>query len=164
MVCIWGEPEMTARRLVDGWVLTGDVGTLDANGYLYLHDRKDDLIISGGYNIWPAELETAIIGLSGVREVAVFGVPHDTWGETPMALVVCEPGATLSEADVVNRCVVALGSYKKPTVVKLLDAPLERTPLGKVSRKVLRAPFWGDHDGGDSLAGRARFHHRQHIR
>jgi acyl-CoA synthetase (AMP-forming)/AMP-acid ligase II len=142
MICVWGEPDLTARRLVDGWVLTGDIGKLDCNGYLYLQDRKDDLIISGGYNIWPAELENAIIDLSGVREVAVFGVPHDIWGETPMALVVREPGAVLSEADIVDRCVLALGSYKKPTIVKLLDQPLERTPLGKVSRKALRAPFW----------------------
>jgi acyl-CoA synthetase (AMP-forming)/AMP-acid ligase II len=87
--------------------------------------------------------------LDGVREVAVFGVPHRTWGETPMALVVRDPGATVSAADVVERCVVALGSYKKPTVVKLLDEPLERTPLGKISRKVLREPFWGAHDGAD---------------
>jgi acyl-CoA synthetase (AMP-forming)/AMP-acid ligase II len=145
MVCIWGEPDMTAERLVDGWVLTGDIGTLDENGYLYLQDRKDDLIISGGYNIWPAELENAIIALDGVREVAVFGVPHRTWGETPMALVVRDPGAAISAADVVERCVVALGSYKKPTIVTLLDEPLERTPLGKISRKLLREPFWDAH-------------------
>jgi len=156
MVCIWGEPEMTAERLVDGWVLTGDIGKLDANGYLYLQDRKDDLIISGGYNIWPAELETAIVGMSGVRECAVFGVPHDTWGETPMALVVRDPGATLSESDVVERCVVELGSYKKPTVVTLLDEPIERTPLGKISRKALREPFWAVHDGGDPSPAASR--------
>jgi acyl-CoA synthetase (AMP-forming)/AMP-acid ligase II len=150
MVCIWGEPEMTAERLVDGWVLTGDIGTVDANGYLYLEDRKDDLIISGGFNIWPAELETAIIGMAGVREVAVFGVPHGTWGETPMAMVVREPGAAVLEADVVDRCVVALGSYKKPTVVEVMDTPLPRTPLGKVSRKALRARFWVDHGEVDA--------------
>jgi acyl-CoA synthetase (AMP-forming)/AMP-acid ligase II len=150
MTCIWGDADMTARRLVDGWVLTGDIGKLDENGFLYLQDRKDDLIISGGYNIWPAELETAIMGLPGVREVAVFAVPHGTWGETPMALVVREPGATLTEADIVGRCVLALGSYKKPTAVRLLDAPLDRTPLGKISRKALRAPFWADASSGPS--------------
>jgi acyl-CoA synthetase (AMP-forming)/AMP-acid ligase II len=154
MTCIWGEADMTARRLVDGWVLTGDIGKLDGNGFLYLQDRKDDLIISGGYNIWPAELETAIMGLPGVREVAVFAVPHSTWGETPMALVVREPGATLTEADIVGRCVLALGSYKKPTAVRLLDAPLARTPLGKISRKALRAPFWADSPGGPSTSSK----------
>lgn len=163
MVCIWGEPEMTARRLVDGWVLTGDIGMLDANGFLYLQDRKDDLIISGGYNIWPAELETAIMALPGVREVAVFGVPHETWGETPMALVVREAGATMSEAEIVKCCVIALGSYKKPTVVELLDEPLQRTPLGKVSRKALRAPFWSDHESSKSSTNTS-FHPDQQNR
>jgi acyl-CoA synthetase (AMP-forming)/AMP-acid ligase II len=142
MVCIWGEPELTSQRLVDGWVLTGNVGTLDRNGFLYLLDSKDDMIISGGFNIWPAELEIVIAALRGVREVAVFGVPHPRWGETAMALVVVEEGAAITEDDVAAVCRERLGSYKKPTVVRLSADPLPRTPLGKISRKALREPYW----------------------
>jgi acyl-CoA synthetase (AMP-forming)/AMP-acid ligase II len=142
MVCIWGDPRLTAQRLVDGWVLTGDIGRLDANGFLYLQDRKDDMIISGGFNIWPAELENVIAALPGVREVAVFGVPHPRWGETPVAQVVLEDGAAVTEQDVVEACRQRLGSYKKPASVLLSAQPLARTPLGKVSRKLLREPYW----------------------
>ena len=145
MVCIWQDEELTSRRLVDGWVLTGDIGRLDRNGFLYLLDRKDDMIISGGFNIWPAELENVILTLPGVREAVVFGVPHEKWGETPLALVVREPGADLTELDVVECCRTRLGSYKKPTTVRILDDPLARTPLGKISRTLLREPFWVDH-------------------
>ena len=142
MVCIWGDQELTSQRLVDGWMLTGDVGTLDRNGFLYLLDRKDDMIISGGFNIWPAELEIVIASLPGVREVAVFGVPHARWGETAMALVCLEEEANVTEDDVVQVCRERLGSYKKPTTVRLSTEPLPRTPLGKISRKILREPYW----------------------
>jgi acyl-CoA synthetase (AMP-forming)/AMP-acid ligase II len=142
MVCIWGDPELTSQRLVDGWVLTGDIGSLDRNGFLYLLDRKDDMIISGGFNIWPAELEVVIADLPGVREVAVFGVPHPRWGETAMALVTVQEGAALTEDDITAACRQRLGSYKKPTAVRLSAEPLPRTPLGKISRKALREPYW----------------------
>ena len=144
MVCIWGDEEMTAKRLVDGWILTGDIGSLDANGFLYLHDRKDELIISGGFNIWPAELENVIIDLPSVREVAVFGIPSERWGETPMAMVVVSDGSILTEAEVIETCTVRLGSYKKPTRVEIRRETLPRTAVGKVSRKMLRDPYWGD--------------------
>lgn len=144
MTEIWGDPEMTAERLVDGWVLTGDIGRIDENGFLYLHDRKNELIISGGFNIWPAELENVIRELPGVEEVAVFGIPSERWGETPMAMVVLAPGSPVTEEDVIESCRVRLGSYKKPTAVELRTDGLPRTPLGKISRKQLRAPYWAD--------------------
>jgi acyl-CoA synthetase (AMP-forming)/AMP-acid ligase II len=144
MVGVWGDPEATARRLVDGWILTGDIGRLDANGFLYLQDRKDDMLISGGFNIWPAELETVIAEIPGVREVAVFGVPHERWGETPVALVVRDPDRPVSEADVVEACRTRLGSYKKPAAVQVVTEPLMRTPLGKISRSLLRRQFLGE--------------------
>ncbi|HEX5118081.1 MAG TPA: AMP-binding protein [Pseudonocardiaceae bacterium] len=150
MVCIWGEPEMTARRVVDGWVLTGDIGRFDDNGFLYLQDRKDDMIISGGFNIWPAELEHVIIELPGVREVSVFGVPDERWGETPLALVVVDPERPVTPETVVAACVRRLGSYKKPGRVRITTEPLPRTPLGKISRKLLREPYWA---GRDSRVG-----------
>lgn len=139
---IWGEPEMTARRLVDGWVLSGDVGYIDENNYLYLVDRKDDMIISGGFNIWPAELEIAIASHPAVREVAVVAAPHDRWGETPVAIVVVQEGHALTEKDVVDLCAAKLGGYKKPSRVLLQTEPLLRTPVGKIPRKQLRERFW----------------------
>jgi acyl-CoA synthetase (AMP-forming)/AMP-acid ligase II len=139
---IWGEPQMTAERVVDGWVLTGDIGRLDQNGYLYLVDRKDDLIISGGFNIWPAELEIAIASIVEVREVVVVAAPHPRWGETPVAIVVLHPGAQTSEADVIQRCVDRLGGYKKPSRVIFQSDPLPRSPVGKFSRKLIRETFW----------------------
>jgi acyl-CoA synthetase (AMP-forming)/AMP-acid ligase II len=152
MVCIWGEPELTAQRLVDGWVLTGDIGRFDENGYVYLQDRKDDMIISGGFNIWPAELEQVIGDLPGVREVSVFGIPDDRWGETPMAIVVLDEEGAVDETAVIETCRKRLGSYKKPGRVQFSTDPLARTPLGKVSRKLLREPYWA---GRDSRIGSA---------
>lgn len=142
MQCIWNEPEMTAQRLVDGWVLTGDVGRLDEHGYLYLVDRKDDMIISGGFNIWPAELEVVIADIPEVREVAVVRAPHPRWGETPAAIVVLHEGTELSEAAVIELCAERLGPLKRPTRVVFRTESLPRTPVGKVQRRLLRDEFW----------------------
>jgi acyl-CoA synthetase (AMP-forming)/AMP-acid ligase II len=142
MTGIWGDGDMTSRRLVDGWVLTGDVGRLDHNGYLYIVDRVDDMIVSGGFNIWPAELEQAIETIEGVREVVVFGVPHSKWGEAPHAVVVRRQGAALDERTIIETCANKLGSYKKPHSVELRDDPLPRSVVGKIQRKVLREPYW----------------------
>lgn len=139
---IWGEPEMTAQRLVDGWVLSGDVGYIDENNYLYLVDRKDDMIISGGFNIWPAELEIVISAHPAVREVAVVAAPHERWGETPAAIVVLHEGQSLSEQEVIALCAEKLGGYKKPSVVLIKHELLPRTPAGKIPRKQLREGFW----------------------
>lgn len=144
---IWNEPELTAQRIVDGWILTGDIGYLDQNGYLYLVDRKDDLIISGGFNIWPAELEIAIASHPNVREVVVVSAPHERFGETPAAIVVLHEGKTLKEEDVVTLCAEKLGGYKRPGVVVLQYEPLPRTPVGKFPRKTIRERFWGSEKG-----------------
>lgn len=141
---ILNEPELTRQRLVDGWVLSGDVGKIDENGYVYLTDRKDDMIISGGFNIWPAELENVISNLPGVREVAVVAAPHERWGEAPVAVVVLNDGAQVSEGDIVDACKVQLGSYKRPSLVILQQEPLPRTPVGKIQRKTVRNQFWND--------------------
>ncbi len=138
----WGNPEATAQRIVNGWIKTGDLGKLDPNGYLYIVDRADDMIISGGYNIWPAELENVIAGHADVIEVAVFGIPHQRWGETPFAVCVVKPGASLNEAQVIELVSAELGSYKKPGGVKITHEPLPKSPVGKVKRKDLREPYW----------------------
>ena len=142
----WGDPELSATRVIDGWVLTGDIGRLDVNGYLYVLDRADDMIISGGFNIWPAELETVLADHPAVIEAAVFGVPDARWGETPVAHVcVADPGA-VTEAELIALCADRLGSYKKPSSVVLTTEPLPKSPVGKIQRKVLREPYWAGHD------------------
>lgn len=142
MTGVWGDPDLTARRLRDGWVLTGDIGRLDEHGYLYVVDRVDDMIVSGGFNIWPAELEQAIQTLAQVREAVVFGIPDQRWGEAPLALVVKREGTDLTEDTVIETCRLVLGSYKKPTKVVITLDPLPRSPVGKIQRKVLREPYW----------------------
>jgi acyl-CoA synthetase (AMP-forming)/AMP-acid ligase II len=145
MTGFWNDPEGTRERMVDGWVLTGDIGMIDKNGYLYLLDRAADMIISGGFNIWPTELENAIATHPAVMEVAVFGIPDPRWGETPCAVVVPKSGRTIDVAEVVQLCAEQLGSYKKPGRVVVRDEPLPKTPVGKIKRRQLREPFWIGH-------------------
>jgi acyl-CoA synthetase (AMP-forming)/AMP-acid ligase II len=142
----WGDEALTRTRLIDGWVHTGDIGKLDGNGYLYVLDRADDMIVSGGYNIWPAELETVIADHPEVIEVAVFAIPDPRWGETPMAVVYTTESATVSEADIVELCASRLGSYKKPSRVDFTTEPLPKSVVGKLQRKTLREPHWQGHD------------------
>jgi acyl-CoA synthetase (AMP-forming)/AMP-acid ligase II len=146
MIGFWGDEAATRERLVNGFVLTGDMGRMDANGYVYVLDRKDDMIISGGYNIWPAELENAIMGHPAVLEVAVFGVPDERWGETPLAVCCTNGAAQVSEAEIIALCHTRLGSYKKPSRVVFQGEPLPHTPVGKLARKVLREPYWAGID------------------
>ncbi len=146
MVGFWENAEATAERVVRGWVKTGDMGRLDENGYLYIVDRADDMIISGGYNIWPMELENVISDHPEIIEVAVFGVPHAKWGESPFAVCVIADGASVSEGEVIELCSERLGSYKKPSGVSFQTEPLPKSPVGKVKRKYLREPFWEGHD------------------
>lgn len=140
----WDDPAGTEQRIRDGWVLTGDIGQLDENGYLYILDRKDDVIISGGVNIWPAELENVIAAHPEVLEVAVFGVPSERWGETPAAVCTVEPDSAVTERDIIDLCVRELGSYRKPTVVTLQTDPLPKSPVGKLQRRVLSEGYWRD--------------------
>lgn len=146
MTGFWNNPEATAERIVDGWIKTGDIGRIDSNGYLYLLDRSDDKIVSGGYNIFPSELENVIAFHEDVLEVAVVGIPHPKWGETPLAICSVKPDAKVTEQEIVNLVVKELGSYKKPGRVELRNEPLPRTAVGKVRRKALREPFWEGHD------------------
>lgn len=146
MTAFWNNPEATKERIVDGWIKTGDIGRIDRNGYLYLVDRADDMIISGGYNIWPTELENVIANHPEVLEVAVFGVPHEKWGETPFAICVVAEGARVTEAEIVQMVAESLGSYKKPGGVQIRTEPLLKTPVGKIKRKAMREPYWAGRD------------------
>jgi acyl-CoA synthetase (AMP-forming)/AMP-acid ligase II len=142
MVGFWENDEATKERLVNGFVLTGDIGRLDERGYLYILDRKDDMIVSGGFNIYPAELENVIMDHPAVIEAAVFGIPSERWGETPCAVVTVESLGAITEEDVIELCRQRLGSYKKPSSVVIQTESLPRTPVGKLARKVLREPYW----------------------
>jgi long-chain acyl-CoA synthetase len=145
MAGYWNQPEETARTLVDdGWLRTGDAGYLDDDGYLYIHDRVKDMIISGGENVYPAEVENRLMAHPEIADVAVIGVPHDRWGETPKALVVRAAGSSLSEADVIAWARDGLAHYKCPTSVEWRDE-LPRNPSGKLLKTVLREPFWAGH-------------------
>jgi acyl-CoA synthetase (AMP-forming)/AMP-acid ligase II len=125
---------------VDGWFRTGDVGRIDDAGYVYIEDRSKDVIVSGGMNVYPAEVEMALATLPGVVECAVFAVSDDRWGETVAAAVVVTPGSGLADATIVDHVRARLASYKKPTRVFFLDA-LPRNASMKVQKRVLRAMF-----------------------
>lgn len=146
MTAFWNNPEATAERIVDGWIKTGDIGRIDRNGYVYLVDRATDMIISGGYNIWPLDLERVIASHPEIVEVAVFGVPHPKWGETPLAVCVVRHGHRVTEAELIRQVANELGSYMKPSKVIFQTEPLLRSAVGKVDRKKLRDPYWQGSD------------------
>jgi acyl-CoA synthetase (AMP-forming)/AMP-acid ligase II len=138
----WNKPEETAKTLTDeGWLRTGDAAYQDEEGYFYLFDRYKDMLVSGGENVYPAEVENVLYKHLGIDQVAVIGVPHERWGETPKAIVVPEPGARPTEQEVIDFAREHLARYKCPTSVEFVDA-LPRSASGKVLKKDLRAPYW----------------------
>lgn len=146
MLGYWNRPEETTKTIVqDGWLRTGDVGYLDADGYLYIHDRVKDMIVSGGENIYPAEVENVLMGHPAVADCAVIGVPDDRWGETPKALVVRADGAAVDAEELIAFCRDKLARYKCPTTVEFIEA-VPRNPTGKILKKDLRAPYWVGRD------------------
>lgn len=138
----WNRPEATEETIdADGWLRTGDAGYLDEDGYLYIQDRVKDMIISGGENVYPAEVENALYAHPKVADVAVIGIPSDKWGEEVKACVVVKEGEELSEAEVIAHAREHIAGYKCPKSVDFIDA-LPRNPSGKILRKDLRAPYW----------------------
>jgi fatty-acyl-CoA synthase len=137
-----GLPDKTAETLRDGWLHTGDLGYADADGYVYLLDRKHDMIITGGLNVYSTEVENVLAQHSGVAQVAVVGIPHPDWGEAVVAFVIPAPGTELDEADLAARCKAELTSYKRPKAFRSLDE-LPTTVYGKVDKKALRAAWPG---------------------
>ncbi len=139
-------PEATADAITDdGWLRTGDAAYTDADGYLFLFDRFKDMIVSGGENVYPAEVENVLYDHPCIAEVAVIGVPDEKWGETVKAAVVPTAGATVELDDVVELCRSRLAGFKCPTSVDIVDA-LPRNASGKVLKTELRAPYWTGHD------------------
>jgi acyl-CoA synthetase (AMP-forming)/AMP-acid ligase II len=143
MAGLWEDPDRTAERMTErGEVRTRDMGYLDQDGFLFLADRKEDLIISGGFNVWPAEIEDALMMHDAVLEAAVVGVPDPKWGETPKAVVVLRDGHSAGEDELIAYCRDRLGGVKKPTEVVFRDRPLEKTAAGKIQRRALREEYW----------------------
>ena len=142
----WGKPEATAATITpDGWLRSGDGGHIDADGYVYVTDRIKDMIISGGENIYPAEIERVLAEHPALQDVAVIGVPDDRWGEVPKAVVVPKPGATVDVDELLAWCRERLASFKCPKTVDVL-AELPRNPTGKILKKDLRKPYWAGRD------------------
>jgi long-chain acyl-CoA synthetase len=142
MAGYWHLPDQTAEAVrPGGWLRTGDAGYRDEDGYFYIHDRVKDMIVSGAENIYPAEVENVMMAHPGVADVAVIGVPHDRWGETPKAMVVRAPGSEVTEEELIAWCRDRLARFKCPTSIEWLDE-LPRNPSGKVLKKDLRAPYW----------------------
>ena len=134
----WKKPEESAQTIVDGWLHSGDMGYLDEEGYLYLVDRKKDMYISGGENVYPAEVEDVIMGFPGVADVGVIGIPDERWGEVGMAAVVRTPNAEVTAEKIIEQCQRKLAKYKIPKQVVFIDQ-LPRTLTGKILKKDLRA-------------------------
>ena len=142
----WRDPEATAATIdKDGWLMTGDGGFLDVDGYLYIKDRIKDVIISGGENIYPTEVENAIYGHPGIADVAVIGVPDEKWGEAVKAIVVSKPEAHLSSEDVITFARTRIAAFKAPKSVDFVNA-LPRNAAGKVLRRLLREPYWASRE------------------
>jgi fatty-acyl-CoA synthase len=133
----WKDPEATAAAFRGGWFHTGDIGRLDADGFLYIADRKKDMIISGGENIASPEVERVLYEHSAVLEASVVGYPDARWGEVPMAFVVLRPGARAAAEELVEFCRARLARFKVPRAVRFIEA-LPRNPSGKVLKRVLR--------------------------
>jgi fatty-acyl-CoA synthase len=136
----WNQPRLSAEAFVDGWFKTGDVARRDEEGFYYLVDRKKDMYISGGENVYPAEVEAVISEIDEVAEVAVIGVPDERWGEVGCAYVVVAKGRSLAPEAIVRHCETRLAKYKTPKSVVITDA-IPRTASGKVQKHLLKPKF-----------------------
>lgn len=145
----WKNPAATADSFADGWYYTGDLATIDEAGYVYISDRRSDLIVSGGINIYPREVESVLARMPGVREVAVVGAPHEKWGQSVVAVMVREPGSFVTEESVITYARASMASFKKPTRVVFVDE-LPKTPSEKIRRHDVRRLVQGHPEGAQA--------------
>jgi fatty-acyl-CoA synthase len=138
----WNNPDATKKSFTDGWLHTGDAARLDDEGFVYIVDRWKDMYISGGENVYPAEVENVLFQLPQVADAAIIGVPNERWGEVGMAIIVRKPDQPLAEGDVIQHCLGRLAKFKVPQSVAFVDA-LPRNATGKVLKRELRARFVG---------------------
>ena len=141
MLGYWNRPEETAKTIRDGWLYTGDAGFMDEDGYLFIHDRVKDMIISGGENVYPAEVENALADHPAISEVAVIGIPDEKWGEAVKAVVVLRPDMALDESELIAWCRERIAAFKTPKSVDFA-ASLPRNASGKLLKRELRAAYW----------------------
>jgi long-chain acyl-CoA synthetase len=138
----WNNPQETALAFRDGLFRTGDLGYQDAAGYFYILDRLKDMIVTGGENVYSAEVEAVIYEHAAVREAAVFGIPDPQWGEIVMACVMLKPGITLTVDDLIAHCRRTLANYKVPRRIEFSETELPKSGSGKVLKRILRERFW----------------------
>ena len=144
MIGYYKNPDLTAEVITkDGWIRTGDVGYLDQDGFLFLVDRSKDMIISGGENIYPSEIENVLYQHPAVNECAVFGIPDDYWGELPAAHVVLEAGREADEQELIDFCREHVARHKRPRMIKFVDE-LPKTAVGKIQKNVIREHYWAE--------------------
>ncbi len=141
MVGYWHKERETNDAIRNGWFHTGDAGTMDSDGFIFIKDRIKDMIISGGENIYPAEVEAVLAGHPAIADVAVIGIPDDKWGETVKAIVICKPGMTVGAEELLDWSRSRLAGFKRPTSVDFVQV-IPRNPSGKILKKELREPYW----------------------
>lgn len=146
MLGYWNQPEVTAATVKDGWVMTGDAGYMDEDGFIFLMDRVKDMIVSGGENVYSAEVENAIGQHPAVATSAVIGIPSEQWGEQVHAIVILKPGARASEKDIRDHCHGLIAGYKCPRSVEFRTEPFPLSGANKVLKTALRKPFWEGRD------------------
>ena len=137
MLGYWNLPDATRNTIVNGWLHTGDLGYLDKDGYIYVVDRLKDMIVSGGENVYPAEIEQVIAKIPGIDEASVIGIPDEKWGEVPKAYIVSKRGNPPTDEDIIQFCRKHLAGFKVPRHIERID-DLPKNPSGKVLKKKLR--------------------------
>ena len=136
----WNRPDANASSFTDGWLHTGDAARIDEEGFYYIVDRWKDMYISGGENVYPAEVENVLHQLDAIAEAAVIGIASEQWGETGMAIIAVKPGRDITEAEINAHCAANLARFKRPHVIKFVDA-LPRNATGKIHKPTLRKDF-----------------------
>jgi long-chain acyl-CoA synthetase len=142
MMGYWNRPEETAKAIVDGCMHTGDAGQMDEGGFVYIVDRINDMIISGGENVYSAEVENIVAQHPAVAQCAVIGIPNERWGEEVHAVVMRRPGTKVDPVDIIAFCKERIAHYTCPRSVEIRDEPLPMSGPGKILKRELRAPFW----------------------
>jgi acyl-CoA synthetase (AMP-forming)/AMP-acid ligase II len=143
----WKRPDLDSERLQGGWLRTGDLGRMDAEGYVFLADRKEDKIITGGFNVYPAEVEGALAEHPAVAECAVFAIPDPKWGEAVRAAVTLHPGHAVDPEELIAFCKEQLARFKVPKAIDVFQE-LPKSAVGKILRRALREPWWQDQERG----------------
>jgi acyl-CoA synthetase (AMP-forming)/AMP-acid ligase II len=146
MLGYWNKPEQTAETMRDGWIHTGDGGYMDEDGFIFIVDRVKDMIITGGENVFSAEVENAIMQFPGLAECAVIGIPHEKWGETVHAIVVPRAGQVPDGDAIIAHCRTLIAGFKCPRSVDIQTEALPKSGAGKIQKFELRAPFWEGRD------------------